>query len=161
MTMRPRFLQPAALGVHLRDGEAGVVVYADVRAAQDARGGADALPLVVREAAGLELFAVHKALAGEQAHDELLPRHLQREHGDRPARGLGRGQGDVQADAGLAHAGPGGDEYEVARSHAEDGAVQLAHTCRRCRACCCRSSRPPRCRRRPSARRWRRAPARR
>ena len=66
-----------------------------------------------------------KALAGDQAHGQLLPAHLQGEEDHGFAGELARVEQDVQGQGGLAHAGAGGQQNQVGLVQAGDGRVHI------------------------------------
>ena len=63
--------------------------------------------------------------ARQEAQDQLLLAHLQAEDADRLALADGGVLGDVEGEAGLADAGPGGQDDEVARLEAGGQLVQV------------------------------------
>ena len=90
-----------------------------------ARGGDNAAPLLLIQAALEQLLAVHERLSGEHTDGELLAAHLKVEHGDRLAARLRGVHRDVHRDGGLAHTGTGGNEDELALVQTEDLAVEV------------------------------------
>ena len=71
------------------------------------------VPVVPGQHAAVDAVAVDVGAGADASHVELDPAHLHRDDGDVLAevdRGVVR---DVQAEAGLSHARPGADEYQV------------------------------------------------
>ena len=123
-----QIIQPAALGVHVRHGQHGIVVDPDIHLIQDGGGPGDLLPVGLPQGAGLEAVVLHQCLGGQQAGGQLFPAHLQREDGHCLVDGLGHVQGHVQRKGGLAHAGPGGQQDQVRFVQARDLLVHRGHT---------------------------------
>ena len=124
---KAEIIKAAALGVHLRNGQRRIVVHADVRLRKRRGRDADLAPLLHRQLARDELLVVHKALVGDQARDELLLRHFEREKRHGLLRVLFRDvQRNVQCHGSLAHAGSGRQQHEVGAVEAIDELVKIA-----------------------------------
>ena len=67
-----QIVDAAALGVHLRDGDRGVVIHAQIGLRKRGRGNADLAPLVHGELSRCELLIIDKALIGKQTRNKLL-----------------------------------------------------------------------------------------
>ena len=117
---QPQVLDAAALGVHVRHGEHGVVVDADVRLPQGPGGLGHLSPVRGAQPPRQQPPQLHQPLRGQQAGDQLLLAHLQGEHRHRLLALLGHVQGHVQGEGALAHAGAGGQEHQVRAVQAVD-----------------------------------------
>ena len=108
-----QIVQTAALGVHIRHGEHGVVIDPDVHLVEDGGGTGDLLPVGLPEGTGLEAVVFHTGLGRQQPGGQLFPGHFQGEHRHGLVGALGHVQRDVQRKGGFAHAGPGRQQNQV------------------------------------------------
>ena len=119
--------ETAALGVHIGDGEHGIVVHADVRLAQLRGGSDDAVPLCGRESAHGELLAVDHGGGGQQTLHKLLAAHLEREDRDGLARMLADVAREIERHTRFALTGTGGDEDQLALLEAHGDLIEIGH----------------------------------
>ena len=119
-------LQPARLGAQLHGADVGRVVDVDGRLGQRVHR---------RRARRVKSISSRKpvrsrcesmlATRAQQAQHELLLAHLEREDADRLALADRRVLRDVQREAGLADAGPGGEDDQVALLQSAGQRVQV------------------------------------
>ncbi|MDF2782518.1 MAG: hypothetical protein K0S96_2323 [Geminicoccaceae bacterium] len=130
-------LEPARAGPERRDRQRRGVVD-EQRATREVLARLDhALPLVLPELAAAQVVRAQVGLGGEQAHRELLGRHLEREQADRVAaagqalglrsggpgrRGVG---GDGDRERGLAHARARRQDHQVRGLQAAELVVEV------------------------------------
>ncbi len=107
-------LEPPRLGPDLHRRHRRGVVDVEPRPVVGLEGGDQPVPLFLVEPAGPELVEVDPPLAAQQAVEELLGCHLEREDRDRGALVDRRVLGDVERQRRLAHRGAGGEDDQVA-----------------------------------------------
>ncbi len=130
-------LEPARPGAERRDRQRRGVVD-EQRAAREILARLDhSLEVAVLELAAAQVVRAQLGLGRQQAHGQLLGRHLEREHADRvaaaretlglrPDRLAGRGVGgDRDRERGLAHARPAGQDHQVGRLQAAQLVVEV------------------------------------
>ena len=116
-------IDAAALGVHVRHRQQGIIVDADIQTAQGGGALGDLHPVALPQVAADEAGIFDETLAGQQTGHQLVTGHLQRKDGHRLAGLLGGVQGHVQSHTGLAHAGTGGQQQQIRLVQAVDLAV--------------------------------------
>ena len=122
---KPQIVQPAAFGAYLGNGDRRIVVNPDVGLAQSGGSHAKLAPLFLTEFAGGQLFAVHKTLVGQQAHDKLLPGHFKIEDGYGFFVFLCHIQTNVQGKGGFTHRRTGGNQQKVGIVQTIDLHIQI------------------------------------
>ena len=120
-----QIVQTAALGVHIRHRQQGVVVDADVQAAEGGSPLGNADPVALPQVPGDQPGVVDKPLPSQQPGHQLLPGHFQGEHGHGFPAGLGGVHRHVQAHTGLAHTGAAGQQQQVRLIQAVDLPVHV------------------------------------
>ena len=118
-------LEAASLGPQLHRADVGRVVDEDRRVRKGLHRRRDAGEVQLLQEAGPQPLRVDRGDARQQAQDQLLLAHLQAEDADRLALANGRVLGDVEREAGLADAGPGGQDDQVAGLEAGGQLVQV------------------------------------
>src|SRR6202050_3331430 len=101
-------LQATGLRAHLEDADRRRVVDEDLRIVEAAERGGQARVVLLSEVASAEPVRVDSRFGRAPAPGQLLFRHLQAEHPDGLPGFDAAMRGDVQDEAGLAHAGAGG-----------------------------------------------------
>jgi len=118
-------VEAAALGAELHGADGGRIVQEDAQVAHVARRFHEARPLRIADLAQAQILGTDARLGGDHALDELLVAHLHAEdgHAGRPLPGGVDRQG--QQEGGLAHAGPPGDDDQVAFLQTAQQLVQV------------------------------------
>ena len=118
-------LEAAQLGVHLGDGDDGRVVDVEIEAVQLARGGHQAALFGFRLLAEADAADIDAGFRREEAMDELVVGHLNREDGDARVLGDRRVAGEVEEDGRLADARTGGADDEVGALEAAEQGIEV------------------------------------
>ena len=119
-------IDPADLRLHLGDGDAGRVVHIDGRIVELLGRHGQILPVLGTEGTGAERLAVDARFCREDAVGQLFLGHFEAEDGHRYLLLHGHAGGDVQCKAGLAHAGAGSQDDEVAAAQTGQDGIQQA-----------------------------------
>ena len=117
--------QAAGLGPDLHDGGRGAIVDVHLGTRQDAQGVHDLAFLSFGLLAEAEAGGIDPGLAGEQPLSELVRGHLDAEEGYPGVLADGGVAGDVEGQAGLADARPGGHDDQVGALEAAQEHVQV------------------------------------
>ena len=108
-------LQAARFRAHLEHPYRRGIVDVHARVGQHAHRVRQPAIVRLRKQTGPKTVRVDLRCAGQHPHEELLFRHLEAEHADRPLA-IGPDMGaDVQSERRLAHRGAGGDDHEIGR----------------------------------------------
>ena len=117
-------IHPADLGLHLGDGNTGGVIHIDRCIVQFFSRQSQILPVLGAQRTGTEGLTVDTGLRREDTVSQLLLGHFQTEDSHRHLLLHGHAGGDVQRKTGLAHAGTGCQNDQIAAAKAGKHGVQ-------------------------------------
>ena len=107
------FIKPFEFRADLRDGLSSPVVNPDPVGIKFLGRAIDSFPVVSGKHPAVDAVAVDIGAGADASHIKLDPAHPHRDDGDILAEVYRDMIGDVEAEAGLSHARPGADEYQV------------------------------------------------
>ncbi len=117
-------VEPPGFGADVHDRGPRCVVDEDVGGGQFVGRLHQNGPFLFVDLPHAQTVAVDARLHGEQTLHHLLAAHLQAEDGHPGRVALGRVLGQAEGEAGFAHAGPPGQDDQIALLHAAQGLVQ-------------------------------------
>ena len=125
---KAQVVDAAALGVHIRHREHRVIVDENIEPGENRGGVCNVDPVGLAEVARHEPLVFDRRLIRQNARDELLARHFEREDGHGlPAR-AGDVQRKVQRHTRFAHTGTRGQQHKVGLVETVHPVVQHAET---------------------------------